>query len=172
MLYILALICYNTIMKHNYMIKHKTSLRIMFTLLLIIVLIGLIVNTITLIKNVKLEANIAFTLSWTVLLAVQLAALLFLIFNCRYTVSDKHFTLIFGLIFKKIPIANLKLIRQDKVNETILLYYRIARKGEELIDYQSININPKYFDDFINDLKGKNPSIIYENFDIYRQSEE
>ncbi len=66
---------------------------------------------------------------------------------------------------KKIEYSDLLNIRHDnKTKQTIIYYYTYNKQGEQLVTMLYVNINEKYLDNFVNDLKDKNNMIIYDIF--------
>ncbi len=66
---------------------------------------------------------------------------------------------------KKIEYSDLLNIRHDyKSKQTIIYYYTYNKQGEQLVTMLYVNINEKYLDNFVNDLKDKNNMIIYDIF--------
>lgn len=129
-------------------------------LLIIVVLLsvgGLVFNVFSLITFIRADTGKAF--SYSVMVAVNLALTVFsvaLLFNGKYVFKNGYLRCVFGLIPVRIKVAQITEIAHFKKSDKLVIYY-----GED--KYGVIVISPDRYDEFIEELRGINPSVRYES---------
>ena len=152
-------------MNNKYKIKFNYKINITLALVAVICIVGIICNSIFLSNAIKDEMPFTAYIVSMILLVLLLIFIPVFLFASYYNIQKEKFIICMCFYKKKIEYSDLLNIRHDKkTKQTIIYYYTYNKQGEQLVTMLYVNINEKYLDNFVNDLKDKNNMIIYDIF--------
>ena len=150
-------------MKKKYKYKLPKSIYILATIFIVLFLSFSIFNLLRLLKvNDMISTNPNMDIFALCFSLFIMTLILLVLFNSSYII-DKELICVFGFISKKINYQNILLIQYQEKTDILIIFYLIPPAfSYENVQYIRINIDKKYIDDFIKDLRDNNTAIKYE----------
>ena len=157
-------------MKKFYSFKQKSWIYILSILAIIILLIFMIVKILgvagvgNLVSYHHTEDIVA-----AIIMAVVAALVSIFVFLCGLSLGKNHVYYVMGFLVEKIKYEDIIVINMDAGGEYMLIYYKVKKRGMVKdaktginADVIFVNCNDKYFDEIIDGLKKKHPSLVVE----------
>lgn len=157
-------------MKKFYPFKQKTWIYILSILAIIILLIFMIVKILgvagagNLVSYHHTEDIVA-----TVIMGVVAILLSVFVFLCGLRLGKNHVFYVTGFLVERIKYEDIIVINMDTAGEFMLIYYKVKRRGMVKdnktginADVIMVNCKKQYFDNIIDGLRAKQPSLVVE----------
>ncbi|MDE5655141.1 MAG: hypothetical protein K2I46_05980 [Clostridia bacterium] len=157
-------------MKKFYPFKQKSWIYILSILAIIILIIFMIVKILSvagvgnLVSYHHTEDIVAIVIMGVV--AIILAIFVFL---CGLSLGKNHVFYVMGFLVERIKYEDIIVVNMDTAGEFMLIYYKVKRRGMVKdkktglnADVIMVNCKNQYFDNIIDGLRKKHPSIVVE----------
>ena len=137
-----------------------TFRKLSFVLFVIIIACTLPTAVINVLKMAGVLSSYLFILDFmTALLSMLIAAIAISVLVCSfYIFKDNAMSLRFGIIKQSIPYNKMICIKKLSDSDTLWLIYT---DNKNIQSYMMINVNKKYFDAFVAEIRLHNKDVIY-----------
>ena len=157
-------------MKKFYSFKQKPWIYVLSILAIIILLIFMIVKILgiagvgNLVSYHQIEDTVA-----TVIMGVVALVLSIFVFVCGLSFGKDSIYYVMGFLVERVKYEDVIVINMDTAGEYMLIYYKAKKRGMVKdaktglnADVICVNCNEKYFDEIIERLRAKHPSLVVE----------
>ena len=157
-------------MKKFYPFKQKSWIYALSILAIIILVIFMIVKILgvagagNLVSYHHTEDIVA-----AVIMGVVALLLSIFVFVCGLSLGKNHVYYVMGFMVEKVKYEDIIVINMDAAGEFMLIYYKVKKRGmvkDEKTglnaDVIYVNCNKDHFDDIIDGLRAKHPSLVVE----------
>ncbi|MDE6473861.1 MAG: hypothetical protein K2L70_02020 [Clostridia bacterium] len=157
-------------MKKFYPFKQKSWIYALSILAIIILLIFMIVKILGIagVGNLTSYHQIEDTVA-VVIMAVVIVLLCVFVFICGLSFGKTSMYYVMGFLIERVKYEDIIVINMDAKGEFMLIYYKVKRRGMVKdsktgvnADVVYVNCNSKYFDEIIEKLREKHPSLVVE----------
>lgn len=161
-------------MKKFYRLRFKRNLIIFAAFICLISAISLTINVIRMVNSFGSSTyNLSVDITSMILSIAIIGIVVYSFLKSGFYFKDDRLIFVLSLFSVNIPYDNTLLLRHDKKNRLLVLYYNNPTKDKpENIKFAIVSIDDDKTDEFIDTIKDRNSRLIYEIFDKSQEDKE